>query len=368
MSGQVPSRRSSVLPQVNGLRAITKIKKRKSRVEIPRSPSLYTSRFKLREHQNVENSSMVLKSQMYRIAQDTSTNLPAPPEPVRVELRHSSEWNKIQTVRRAGSIPRLVHEHICQVTTESQVRSGDIHSMTRNYVDRRIGEPASISNIILAVKSRKKKTENKVLDLKRTTEMPPLQFSGEVLLSRSDPILLPYNSGANHRLIYSYKHIFPKENKSNETKIVPRKVNEYTSTGKQHTRHTVCLPKGKQVTRFVASKPPHRTAPAHHQDDTEVRNMDFNKTSHLWEKHVLGLISKKTAQWIASQCTKGEERERLVAFVDGKYDKEGETSSGGAMAVRKLLDINDDCLVIPKKKPNEERRFGKVVSLAKLLV
>lgn len=73
------------------------------------------------------------------------------------------------------------------------------------------------------------------------------------------------------------------------------------------------------------------------------------KFIYVWEKYVLGLISKEIVQWIVNQCCMGEQRFRLIDFLDEKYEIE-DVVKNGVVIVYKFLVINDDVIFLLVKK------------------
>ena len=131
------------------------------------------------------------------------------------------------------------------------------------------------------------------------------------------------------------------------------------------TKHGPCLPSEPQVSRGFqqAGKRPIMERVGSGKD----LGMNTTKTTHLWEKHVMNLLSRRTAQWIANQCSSGEQRERLVGYLDYKY-VDHYLDKGGASKVTKILDVNDDAICWPvKKKTHPENHWSmlkkKAVSL-----
>ena len=318
----------NILPKMREIKTITPITKKKKQQtssKFPRYTSSIPSNFKLCERgkKPQDCQSMISKSQLF-------------PVPGNSALQTKSMKNilprkyEIQTHK----ISKLIDEHISQVTAkECQENSRKTHSHIKNYVDRRMIKISTFSNIIS--NKKQKHFETSFLDF-----MPPLHFSKEVLKSRGCSVLLPFDPEARNKHIYSSKLISTSEGK-NETKSIGRKTSKNIYTGKNLIRHKGCLFQSDRSRNIIimASKPRFRVNGTPNKIKNEKRR-SANVTEHLWEKQALGLVSKNTAQWIVSRCTEGREQEKLASFLDNKYGSKGET-----MAVRKLLDINDDCLV-----------------------
>lgn len=170
----------------------------------------------------------------------------------------------------------------------------------------------------------------------------PLEFTEEVIQSRGDPCLSSYFS-QDMKELYKMKDLSisakrrrnnDKSLKSNNKRIQPRK-------------HTLCMPDAKGNDVKLPSKS--KSYIWRKENEENVFKNQVGKSTHLWEKYVLGLISKQTAQWIANQCSTGEQRGRLIGFLDEKYEiKDLETD--GTATVNKILSINDDAITLPKKE------------------
>lgn len=314
-----------LLAERNKITTKTNKKEGKTPVKCFRFPAGCLSSLKLYESQNTDKfQSLLLKCQTYRFPQETSSYLTTQPNSM---LKRSPEIDKNQK----KNIPRLIQDHISEVTAKkSRESSRNIQSIIKTYGQNKMVKSLTSNNFL----SKKNKQEKTVL-----SSMPPLRFSEEVLQSRGCSVLLPFEPGNSHRHIYKFKHLPPIEDK-NKTKINPSKTNRNIYTGKNLTRHLGCLPKARQGSACVGRKPRLDFHRAQIQDKSEI-NRDSENMEHLWEKHVLGLLSKNTSQWIASQCAEGGEQDRLIAFLDEKYGRKGET-----VTVKKLVDINDDCLII----------------------
>ena len=174
--------------------------------------------------------------------------------------------------------------------------------------------------------------------------LPPLEFTEEVIRCRGDPCLSSYFS-ADVKELYKIKGL-----------CISRQQNRPTPSNVRAKRrgfppkHKLCISSEKDVKLLsILMKPKCPRKKELVEDKIEPQAV---KSTHVWEKYVLGLISKETAQWIANQCCTGEQRSRLIDFLDEKYEIE-DVAKNGAATVHKLLAINDDAISPPVKKDKQ---------------
>ena len=168
----------------------------------------------------------------------------------------------------------------------------------------------------------------------------PLEFTEEVIQCRADPCLSSYFS-TDMKGLYELKDL----SLSNKRRRNTEKL-KASSKRSLPQKHKLCMP----VEKNQGLKLPSKSQYSWRKDveETTFENR-VGKSTHLWEKYVLGLISKQTAQWIANQCSTGEQRGRLIGYLDEKYDIK-DLEKDGTATVNKLLCINDDILSLPKKE------------------
>ena len=219
-------------------------------------------------------------------------------------------------------------------------RAVDINEFVRSYVHNRQSQLPPLrpplrclvkrSNILRDCFHAKKKSKE--------ISLPPLKFTEEVIISRGDPCLSSYFT-TDMKKLYTLKDLSiskqrqkKEKSKRNVKPILPQK-------------HKLCMPgeASKEKGFPLKSKCFWRK---------ELEEMNFEdqaeKSTHLWEKYVLGFISKQTAQWIANQCSTGDQRSRLISFLDEKYKIEDAEKDGSA-TVYKILSLNDDCVSPPTR-------------------
>jgi hypothetical protein len=225
-------------------------------------------------------------------------------------------------------------------------KTKDCREYVRSYANNRIlGCRQESESILLARRESKEK--------KNTSTKMPLKFTGDVINERSDRHLFSY-PGTNSKALFIYKKSHNKRTKQNK----------HATHGTHGThgitpRHQPCLPQVKSYS-FVRPDPRYLHTGQSHTPEGEDMLPEKTNSISIWEQYVLSLVSKTTAQWIANQCSTGEQRERLIYFLDDIYD-EDEPEVSGAVSVRKLVDINDDCISVPKKRLEAERAVKHTV-------
>ena len=218
-----------------------------------------------------------------------------------------------------------------------------IDDFVKNYVHKRELELPSVKRQHSSlVKGKLGIEECCYADKKMLKEVSnlPLEFTEEVIHCRADPSLSSYFS-ADMKDLYKFKDlsISTKQRrnkdklKENSKRIVPQ-------------RHKLCMPdeKSKEMkfprkTKYTWTK----------ETEENTLTNQVGKSTHLWEKYVLGLISRQTAQWIANQCSTGEQRGRLIGYLDEKYEIK-DLEKDGTATVNKILSVQDDIISLPKKE------------------
>ena len=217
-------------------------------------------------------------------------------------------------------------------------RAIDINEFVRSYVHIRESQlPPLKPPTQRPLAKRDNGSLDNLLTKKKPKEisLPSLEFTEEVISSRGDPCLSSYFS-TDMKKLYKLKGLSiskqRKKDKSDAKRILPKK-------------HRLCMPSKTSKELNFAPKFKYSW-----RKEVEEKNIDsqVGKSSHLWEKYVLGLISKQTAQWIANQCSFGEQRGRLISFLDEKYEVE-DVEKDGTATVYKILSINDDAVSPPRK-------------------
>ena len=220
-------------------------------------------------------------------------------------------------------------------------RAIDINAFTLNYVHYRESQLAPLKLAQLSPSKRNSRSSECVFMKKKPKEvsLPPLKFTEEVINSRGDPCLSSYFS-MDMKKLYKLKDLtISKQRKRKDSS----KANGKRSLPQ---KHTLCMPCGYEPTGFPSKS---KYLWKKELEENNFLEDQAGKASHLWEKHVLGLISRQTAQWIANQCSKGEQRSRLISFLDEKYKIE-DVERDGAATVYKILSINDDAVSPPVRK------------------
>lgn len=220
----------------------------------------------------------------------------------------------------------------------------DIDEFVRNYVHIRENQILSFetSNGVLL-------TTNPGTDFHRLSDknnskdvsLPPLEFTDEVIRCRGDPRLSSYNSTDMEDLYKLKGHRNPRKK---------RKAKSRTSSKSMGfpPQHKLCM-SSKKICEDLSLSPKPSCSWKKELIKESIRPRPV-KSTHIWEKYVLGLISMQTAQWIANQCCTGQQRSRLIDFLDEKYKIENNAAEDGTATVFKLLCINDDAISAPLKK------------------
>lgn len=218
-----------------------------------------------------------------------------------------------------------------------------INDFVQNYVHKRELELPPVKRQQSSLVKEKVGTQeccyaNKKM-LKEVSSLP-LEFTEDVIHFRADPSLSSYFS-ADMKDLYNFKDLSistkqPRNKdklKGNSKRIVPQ-------------RHKLCMPDDKSKEMKIPQKSKYTW-----RKETEENALTYQvgKSTHLWEKYVLGLISKQTAQWIANQCSTGEQRGRLIGYLDEKYEIK-DLEKDGTATVNKILSVHDDIISLPKKE------------------
>lgn len=205
-----------------------------------------------------------------------------------------------------------------------------VKNYVKHYTNTRIfGSHAKQAENVLLERRRKLK-ENKTANAKI-----PLMFSSEVVKERSEGHLIPYTGPSKE--LFKFKPVKTQK---------PRKLKPLGII----SRHQVCLP-CSNYEKFKRPDTSYLHSATPNSDDEELF-FNIPHTTALWEQYALSLVSKNTAQWIANRCSSGENRNRLIQFLDDMYDIDYEEN--GAISVRKLLDNDDDCITVQNIKRNEQ--------------
>lgn len=219
-----------------------------------------------------------------------------------------------------------------------QITTFHINDFVKNYVHKREMELPPVKRQQSSLVKEKMGTQECCHANKKVTTLP-LEFTDDVIHSRADPSLSSYFS-ADMKHLYNFKDLSistkKRRNKDklkgNSKRIVPQ-------------RHKLCMPDDKSKEMKLPRKAKYTWRKE--TDENTVTNQ-VGKSTHLWEKYVLGLISKQTAQWIANQCSTGEQRGRLIGYLDEKYEIK-DLEKDGTAAVNKILSVHDD-VISPSKK------------------
>lgn len=224
-----------------------------------------------------------------------------------------------------------------------------INDFVKNYVHKRELELPPVKRQQSSLVKEKMGTLECCNANRRVTTLP-LEFTDDVIRCRADPSLSSYFS-ADMKDLYNFKDlsISTKQRrnkdklKGNFKRIVPQ-------------RHKLCMPydKSKEM------KLPRKTKYTWRKETEEITLAnEVGKSTHLWEKYVLGLISKQTAQWIANQCSTGEQRGRLIGYLDEKYEIK-DLERDGTATVSKILSVHDD-IISPSKKEKYVSQAGSEI-------
>jgi len=174
----------------------------------------------------------------------------------------------------------------------------------------------------------------------KDVSLPPLEFTDEVIRCRGEPCLSSYNSTDMEDL---YKL------KGHRNSRKKRKAKSRTSSKSMGfpPQHKLCM-SSKKISEDLSLSPEPSCSWKKELIKESIRPRPV-KSTHIWEKYVLCLISKQTAQWTANQCCTGQQRSRLIDFLDEKYKIENNAAEDGTATVYKLLCINDDAISALKK-------------------
>lgn len=229
--------------------------------------------------------------------------------------------------------------------TSKTKRVIDIDEFVRNYVYIRENQTVSFKTSNSILLTRKDSTDFDRFSGKRKskdTSFPPLEFTDEVIRCRGDPCLLSYNS--------TDMEDFYKLKGQRNSRKKKRKAKSRTSSRSMGfpPKHKLCM-SSKKISEELSLPPKPSCSWKKELIEESIRPQPV-KSTHIWEKYVLGLISKQTAQWIANQCCIGQQKSRLINFLDEKYEIENNAAEDGTATVYKLLSINDDAISPPMKK------------------
>ena len=217
----------------------------------------------------------------------------------------------------------------------SEIKTFHINNFVKNYVHKRELELPPVKRQQSSLVKEKTGTQ----ECYYASSSLPLEFTEDVIRSRADPSLSSYFS-TDMKDLYNFKDlsISTKQRrnkdklKGNSKRIVPQ-------------RHKLCMPDDKSKEMKLPRKA--KNTWRKETDENTLTNQ-VGKSTHLWEKYVLGLISKQTAQWIANQCSTGEQRGRLIGYLDEKYEIK-DLEKDGTATVNKILSVHDD-IISPSKK------------------
>lgn len=220
----------------------------------------------------------------------------------------------------------------------------DIDEFVRNYVHIRENQILSFETSNEVLLTRKPSTDFHRLSDKNNSKdvsLPPLEFTDGVIRCRGDPRLSSYNS-TDMEDLYKFK--------GHRNSRKKRKAKSRTSTKSMGfpPQHKLCM-SSKKISEDLSLSPKPSCSWKKEPIKESIRPRPV-KSTHIWEKYVLGLISMQTAQWIANQCCTGQQRSRLIDFLDEKYKIENNAAEDGTATVYKLLCINDDAISAPLKK------------------
>ena len=218
-----------------------------------------------------------------------------------------------------------------------------INDFVQNYVYKRELELPPVKRQQSSLVKEKMRTQECCYANKKTLKEVsslPLEFTDDVIRCRADQSLSSYFS-ADMKKLYNFKDLSistkqPRNKeklKGNSERIVPQ-------------RHKLCMPDDKTKEMKIPRRSKYTWRKL--TEENTLTNQ-VGKSTHLWEKYVLGLISKQTAQWIANQCSTGEQRGRLIGYLDEKYEIK-DLEKDGTATVNKILSVHDDIISLPKKE------------------
>ena len=229
-----------------------------------------------------------------------------------------------------------------------------INDFVKNYVRKRERELPPVKRQQSSLVKEKMRTQECCCASKKTfkeVSYLPLDFTEEVIHCRADPSLSSYFS-ADMKELYNFKDLSittkKRTNKDklegNSKRIVPQK-------------HKLCMPDDKSKGMKLPRKSKYTW-----RKETEENTFtnQVGKSTHLWEKYVLGLISKQTAQWIANQCSSGEQRSRLIGYLDEKYEIK-DLEKDGTATVNKILSVHDDIISLHKKEKHVSQAAPEIL-------
>ena len=220
----------------------------------------------------------------------------------------------------------------------------DIDEFVKNYVHIRENQILSFETSNGVLLTRKPSTDFHRLSDKNNSKdlsLPPLEFTDEVIRCRGDPCLSSYHS-TDMEDLYKLKSHRDSRKKRNAKSRTSSKSMGFPP------QHKLCM-SSRKISEDLSLSPKPSCSWKKEPVEERIRPRPV-KSTHIWEKYVLGLISKQTAQWIANQCCTGQQRSRLIDFLDEKYEIENNAAEDGTATVYKLLCINDDAISAPMKK------------------
>lgn len=310
---------SSFLPSIRG-NSVPKLNLQFSQKELSIDEKKLFGNFRKGQ---IKSAPLSMKSQKTK-TEITTTSLVALERKVRILERGKMFSRGTQEDARNNTTPKSK-----EGKRKTPLKTKDCRDYVRNYANRRILSREKENENVLLVE-RRERYEKKNADVEI-----PLKFAGDVIEERGDIQLLTYPR-TNSKTLFIYKKNFNKPRGSK------REIRGMTP------RHPTCLPVEEDYT-FVRTNPKYLyNAQSNVPKEEDEEDETINSTL-IWEQHVLSLVSKTTAQFIANQCSIGRQRERLICFLDEFYD-ERDPEVSGAGSVRKLVDIDDDCITVPKKR------------------
>ena len=242
-----------------------------------------------------------------------------------------------------------------EITTKN--RAAYVKDFVKNYAYKRESEFPKFNSKHSSRLGKKQQAQEWTISKKNTKALciPTLHFTEEVIQYMGDPNLSSYFS-SDMKELYKIKDlsISPGRRKNNDKSLKSSSRQVLTR------KHALCMPDSKGST--LELPPKSKSFLRKKETEENILKTQVGKSTHLWEKYVLGLISKQTAQWIANRCSTGEQRGRLIAFLDEKYEIK-DLEKNGAATVNKILSIDDDAITFPKKeKFNPQTAFENLRS------